>query len=207
MPLYTSKTIVDGLKLVVWELNESIADLLEKVVLNKEELESFNAITRVEKKREFLAGRFVVEKGCELLELDFQGLEKDDYGKPYLKDLALEISLTHTDEFIAVLYSEIGPVGIDLEQPRDKIMRVLPRLFSEQEIADVDNDLNLGTIYWSAKEALYKLYGRRGVNFKENLLLNYQDGLLSAHIRMPDFDKPCSFHIETVGNYYLVAAY
>lgn len=207
MGLYFKKTLGCGVQIVVWELTESLQDLEYAVALDLMNREAFEAISVPSKRREFLAGKFVLEKACAILNINFKGIEKDEHGKPHLKGREYEISLTHTEEFIAVAFSKDKPVGIDLEFPRQQIFRVLPRLYSNEEVEAVGNDLDKATIYWSAKEALYKLYGKRSVDFKKNLQLTSSNESLHGTIVMEGYKSTHQLFIERVEAYFLVIAY
>lgn len=207
MPLFFKETIGDGVEIIVWKLEETLEELLEKVDLETNNRQELDSISSVEKKREFLAGRYVLEKACGILEIGFSGMVKDEYGKPHLANGAYEISITHTENHIGVVFRKGLPVGIDLEKPRKQIFRILPRLYTESELELVGGDLDKATIFWSAKEALYKLYGKRGVDFKENLKLYENDGKLFGKTC---FDGKCSewkLYVTTIAKYFLIVAY
>lgn len=207
MSLYFNKTLENGLKIVVWTLTETLEDLKNAVELTEEETEAFDKISVPEKKREFLAGKYVLKQACEILGIACTGIEKDEHGKPFLSGREYEISLTHTVDYIGTVFHKGSPVGVDLEKPRNQIFRVLPRLYSESELSDVGQDLKKATIYWSAKEALYKLYGKRSVDFKENLFLEEAGGELRGTIIINGETTRHQFFITEVGEYYLVVAY
>jgi phosphopantetheinyl transferase len=63
------------------------------------------------------------------------------------------------------------PVGIDLEQPRPKLLTVMRRVLTDDEWLDGANNLLKLCVYWCAKEALYKIYGKRSLVFTEQILI------------------------------------
>lgn len=207
MSLFNNIKLDNGLQIVVWNLTETLEDLVELTSLTDEEREVWEAISVPSKKREFLAGKYVLERACDLLNIVYLGMEKDENGKPHLAGREYEISLTHTEDFIAVVFSRHSAVGIDLEKPREQIFRILPRLYSPEEVAAVNGDLDTATIYWSAKEALYKLYGKRAVDFRKHLKLLGSDGDLEGLIDINTTRIHCRFYITRIQEYYLVVAY
>lgn len=204
MPLFFNKTVNNRLQLVVWELTESLEFFKDRVAYNEERLESIKV---EEKKREYLAGKFVLEKAAELQGMKYIGCQKDEHGKPFLVAGEYEISLTHTSDYIGVVFCEGSPVGIDIERPRDQIFRVLPRLYTPDELQAVGDDKDKATVYWSAKEALYKLYGKRSVDFRKNLFLHETPNGLEATIKLKDHFSQHKFYIERLREYFLVVAY
>lgn len=207
MSLFSNIRLDNGLQIVVWNLTETLEELSELTSLTPDEKQTWDAISVPSKKREFLAGKYVLERACYLLNIAYRGMEKDEHGKPHLAGREYEISLTHTEDFIAVVFSRHSAVGIDLEKPREQIFRILPRLYSPQEVAAVNGDLDTATIYWSAKEALYKLYGKRSVDFRQHLKLYGSGDELTGLIHINGTCINCRFHITRIREYYLVVAY
>jgi len=103
--------------------------------------------------------------------------------------------------------SKAGAVGIDIEKPRHQIFKVIGRLCSKEELDWVAEDIDRATILWSAKEALYKLYGKRKVDFKENLTLTEKPEGLIGKIKMPDYEAEHKVFVQKLAEYWLVIAY
>jgi phosphopantetheinyl transferase len=105
------------------------------------------------------------------------------YGAPLLENYHL--SFSHTKNFAAVALATI-PVGIDMEELAPRILPLYTRFMSEHEIAtsDVINIKNL-YYYWCAKEAMYKWYGKKNLDFIEDLKVdksNKQGIICNKHI-------------------------
>lgn len=121
------------------------------------------------KRLEWLAARALVAQLVQEIGLEYAGLRKDEYGKPFLKGLPHQLALTHSFPYVAVQIDPHQAVGIDLEQPKEKLRTIAHRMFSSVETEDAGNNLTKLCIYWCAKEALYKLYGQRSLLFSEHL--------------------------------------
>jgi len=91
------------------------------------------------------------------------------FGKPLLKGHPHHVSLSHSFPLVAAQIDLTYPVGIDVEQPKSKLKTIAHRIFSAEEIADVGDDLVKHCIYWCAKEAMYKIYGKRNLLFTDHL--------------------------------------
>ena len=121
------------------------------------------------KKLEWLASRLLVQQLAEKAGLVFLGIYKNEYGKPFLKNHSAQISLSHSYPYVAAQLHFTHDVGIDIEQPSPKLLRVAHRVFGLAEQQDAGTDLTKNCIYWCAKEALYKIYGNRGLSFIKDI--------------------------------------
>ena len=90
-------------------------------------------------------------------------------GKPFLSDHSYEISISHTRGFAALAWHPTLPVGIDIERRSDRVLRVVKKFVNTTErealgasgYASPEGEL----VLWTAKEALYKAIGIRGLDF------------------------------------------
>ncbi|MFN8286008.1 MAG: 4'-phosphopantetheinyl transferase superfamily protein [Chitinophagales bacterium] len=190
MPLYYAHN-TENYRLAIWRISED-AEFFSPALTAPE-------ITHEKKQLQWLATRHLVNEltghPCEVL--------KDAYGKPYLKDSAQKVSITHTALFAGVLLSDKQQVGMDLEMITPKVERIAHKFLYPEELAAIkaDEKIEKLILYWSAKEALYKLHGRRQLEFKSQLLIEPFElqlkGTLSAAIKASDMNvKGLSLHYE-----------
>lgn len=91
---------------------------------------------------------------------DYYEIIRTKTGKPLIEDNDIIISVSHSEEYIALAISE-SKVGIDIEKivTRDYI-KLAERYFSEQEAAEIkDKGLECFYKHWTTKEAYTKLKG------------------------------------------------
>ena len=207
MPLFFNKILTEEIHFMVWNLTETLDELLELVNPDENDKEILESISHETKKKEYLAGKNAIAQMCLLEKIPFDGIEKDEHGKPFLRNSNYEISVTHTLDYIGVVLSKAGAVGIDIEKPRHQIFKVISRLCSKDELDWVAEDIDKATMLWSAKEALYKLYGKRKVDFKENLTLVQKPQGLVGRIKMPDYEAEHKVFVQKIAEYWLVIAY
>lgn len=134
--------------------------------LSEIEIENFKNFKNIKRKREFVATR--------LLRHDLFGFKHIHYspiGAPYIKDEGF-ISISHSQNLIGIATNKQYQIGLDLEQVSDKALRLHSKFLNENEIQifDTQSEIEM-TQCWSAKEALYKLAGRNGIDFKTELIL------------------------------------
>ena len=83
----------------------------------------------------------------------------------------MEISISHTNRFVAILLHPDEDLGIDIECLDRDFSAVEKKALSEDELDDLDDrkkNLQLA-IYWCAKEAIYKRMSLSGVDFAEQI--------------------------------------
>jgi 4'-phosphopantetheinyl transferase EntD len=157
-------------------------------------------IIHPQKRLEYLAGRALMKALTESIGLTYEGVRKDEFGKPFLKSYPHQISLSHSYPYVAAQVDRNRPVGIDVEQIKEKLRQVGPRVLSARELADADDSLVKLCIYWCAKEALYKIHGKRNVLFGDHLLVEpfalAESGSLRARIEVaPEAQVPLRYSV------------
>jgi 4'-phosphopantetheinyl transferase len=153
----------------LWRLAEN-EDFLKALVPGLEPIP--NHITNTNKRLEFIGARVLVAHLLKQWGYDFHGLTKDEFGKPYPKNYPFEISLSHSYPYVAAIIQTKGPVGIDLEQPKPKLLRVATRVLHPEELKDAGDDIIKHCLYWSAKETLVKIHGKKDLVFAENIRIS-----------------------------------
>jgi 4'-phosphopantetheinyl transferase len=130
-----------------------------------------DTLTNSQKRLEWLAGRVATREVMRSLHLPFHGITKDEFGKPFPKMSDFQLSLSHSFPYVAVLMDKNTSVGIDLEQPKEKLLRIATRIHHENELRDLGTDIVKHCIYWCAKESMIKLYGKKDLIFAEHMFI------------------------------------
>jgi len=158
---------LEGATILVWELTETIEKLFAQLHLNESEITEFGKIVSEKRKLEFLGIRLALKTvlGKEI------HIEYDDEGKPHLSDKSFQISVSHSNKWIAVIVHPTKKVGIDIECPTDKIQKLYKRFLSPVEQIELSHGKNIHQLLlaWSAKEALYKIIGKESIDFANQL--------------------------------------
>ena len=180
------------------------------LMLTPSEQDDLRSINHPAQRVEWLACRVAVRQLVEKEGWLYAGLQKDEFGKPHLVGLPGSISLSHTGGWAAAVLHRSRPVGIDIEPIRDQFQRVVPRVLSVDEIAHANGDSGRLAVYWCAKEALYKLYGKRNLTFREHLHVEpFADGAdtLIGHVRLPNHDERLLIRCFQIGPGLLAVAF
>ena len=207
MPILKSAKINKKSTYAIWEITESVDQLIELVKNTPNVKLPDTDVTNKIKQAEWMAGRLLLSSLVEGLGEQYPGIYKDEFGKPHLKDIDLHISLSHSYPLVAAIIRD-SPVGIDVEQPKEKLRNIATRFLSEREQNECGGNVDLLCTFWCAKEALYKLYGKKKLIFKENLAVNYQeeDGVidLSGKVIVNGSSETYQLQVEKVKNSLLV---
>jgi 4'-phosphopantetheinyl transferase len=165
MPFHRLPDTQRGLQLGYWLVEESLEVLWQEAVPFAE-TGRLASLKKPERQLEYLASRAALKQ---LLPPGSPAvLFRDAFGKPKLANQAESISFSHTAGAGAAIVSSTE-VGLDIEFIRPKIMQLAPKFLSASELEAAENNLLRTTLYWSAKEALYKLYGKKQLLFAEHL--------------------------------------
>jgi 4'-phosphopantetheinyl transferase len=168
MPLLKEENIHSQARWALWHITEMEEELLSGHPFSSPEQEELNRIKVPERRLEWIASRILLKKLAAEQGFAQAAVEKDAFGKPFITDCPYHISLSHAFPYAAAIIHE-QPVGIDVEHSREQLFRIRHKFLHPEELSRAGNDLQMLGIYWSAKEALYKLYGRKGLLFQEQI--------------------------------------
>lgn len=161
------KKIGKGAYIGLWQIDEDLEKLVSGIELDEEEKKTFSGFKSDQRKKQWLAYRHLLKEMTNERGLKIHYSKE---GKPYIPGSVSGISVSHTDEYAAVIIAENAEAGIDIELPKPRILKIRNRyLHPEEDKIISDNDIEELTLYWCAKEALYKLNGRKNIDFKSQL--------------------------------------
>lgn len=148
--------------------------------LSEQERQRILGKSRLNLQKNSLAGWFGVTTGLkELFGIENPQILRQKNGKPYLKNNEVFFCISHTDDTVAVAFSEY-PVGIDIEYTREYNDKVSRKMFSENEQAYVNGDDVKFTKLWTLKEAAVKATGE-GIRAAKKYSFNFCDDEIRAN--------------------------
>lgn len=175
MPLDKIEQINPSRLVGIWHISENLDQLRQLFVLNEQQEEELSLFKVDTKKLEWISARILIKLLAAQFNINLEGIEKDENGKPSLRGSTCEISLSHSFPYVAAIIDKSHDVGIDIEQPKEKLNKVAHRFLAQSELDFIKNDTVMLCKAWCAKETLYKIYGKRGLAFSENLILEPYD--------------------------------
>ena len=210
MPLIVTKTF-GTIKLALWEILEFETELINMINPDQEDLSVLKSFGNESRRKQWLACRILLGS---LMETDHVRVVYDEHGKPALKGFSVWISVSHTPGMAAVIVNTKESVGLDIEQLKPRIERVTSKFLNPVEMEFLNRvipslkgnvnrerkslsvltecELERLYIYWCAKEAVYKLHGRKDLDLKNGIIIQPFDyfcnpeGNLTARLVIPE---------------------
>lgn len=209
MALFLTKDLDDPAhsRVGVWKITESEAELRTMTSIPSDELEEISYIKNESLRKQRLAVRALLDTMFE----EKVYLSHHDNGKPYIENNAINISITHTDQYVAVILNDEDEVGIDCESLNRDFSAVEKKALSDEEIGDLEDEQKNEqlAIYWCAKEAIFKLTSQYDVDFAEQIQIDgfryRNEGVLSATFTDKDgYEQELNLYYFTFDRHVLV---
>lgn len=145
----------------------AVAQIPDKELLEREateeELQTVEGISSQSRRAERLAWRSLLRSILPTAQVEYLSS-----GKPEIKNSQYNhISVSHCRDFVAVAIAT-KPCGIDVERYDRNFERVKSRYMTAEE-QSLSADEHWAAVVWCAKEALFKMAGREGVDFKRDM--------------------------------------
>ncbi len=166
MPLLNDLIPNESLICKLWKIAESDNIIDPNNELNSQDYAIFLKRKSSHMRKQFLASRKLIA----LVDPNLKVSYKDDM--PFLSDNR-SISISHSEEMVAILISKQNGIGVDVQKINKKIDSIKSKFLNQKEISYLSGDgetRNL-TRAWTAKEAIYKALRKPGIIFSENILL------------------------------------
>ncbi len=193
-------------QVALWKVEESVDELLALVKLNDAQLLEIKSLKREQRQKEKLVSIHLVH----LLTLSDVIVKYKPNGAPYIEGSNSHISITHTKGWVAVQLYAFDVAGIDIEYRSDRILRVAHKFIANKELAFVPNDFKTDyfNLIWCAKETLYKIVQKEGLDFIDQLqiepfILN-KDGVITGLVKFDSVSRSYQMGYCVSDDWYLV---
>jgi len=159
----------DGSKIAVWKITETEETLMQCLSESANTLEELMSVAHPQRRLERLAVRALLKN---VLNEEVH-LSHYDNGRPFLQNIATNISISHTKHFAAIICNEEKKVGIDIERLSRNFSAVEQKALSDEEreyLSAEHRNLQL-CVLWCAKEAIYKCVEEDGIDFARQIFI------------------------------------
>ena len=208
MPISHSFQSGTHIRIGLWKLTESEAELAQLAQITSEELHTVSQFKSSRRRKQWLGSRALIYA---MTGKKFQ-ISYQKTGKPYLNAANFNIALSHSRSFVALVIHEKAATGIDIQYCSPKLKRISQRFLNESEKAawmeSGYSDFFLHTV-WGAKEALYKIHGVSRVIFKEHLWVKFlekegEHQCLNCSIKSDEYDEVHQMIVQKIEDFVLV---
>jgi len=168
MPIFFQHQINDTTRLGIWKIEETEEFFKHNVPQHRD-------VTHPHKRLQHLAGRFLLQ--FLFPDFPYDLIRIADTRKPFLPDEQFHFSISHCGDYAAAIVSKEKRVGVDIEIPTEKVLKIVHKFLNEKEQQRfhknqlATHNSQLITLLWSAKEAVFKWYGNGEVAFSEHIQL------------------------------------
>jgi len=190
----------------VWKIEEDLKTLLSMVSLEAEDKKKFKYFKSNSRKLEFLSVRALL---AELIGPDAR-IVYNKNNKPFIKDGSHFISISHSYNLTAIMLSTRERIGLDLEYMSSNIFGISRRFLNRNEKVTRKWDLRKYHLYihWCAKEALFKICDKEGINMKKNITIypfNVEEsGDIKGKVQSDMIDESFDLQYTRYDNYAIV---
>lgn len=199
---YLNKDTVIG----VWKIEEDLPTLLEMVDMSPEDMKRYEIFRSTSRKMEFLSVRALL---AEMMDRNAR-IVYNKNNKPFIKDGSHFISITHSNKLTAILMSRNERVGIDLEYMRLNINAFASKFLNKREKITrrwADRTYHL-YIHWCAKEAMYKICDKEGINIVNDISIEpfevRESGEIRGTVKNERMDDQFTLYYSKYDNYTIV---
>lgn len=199
MSLLNKKNITNSLSVGIWKISETKDDLLESYKNIGGDLKNIVETKSETRIKQWLSIRLLLSVFYPDTSIIY-----NKYGKPLLTN-GVEISISHAGEYAVIALNSAKKCGIDIEQISLKVERIKHKFLSIDELEKITSLEEL-TLFWCAKEALYKLYGEKELIFNEQLFVDFKikPNNLLGRIKIGENEDIHELVAEKIDDYLLV---
>lgn len=171
MPLDRIILPIPGIRVAFWKISEPADALLQMYNPGAAERDFIAGLPEL-RQQHYLASRLLVQTFYPGVEI-----QKDEAGKPHLKDSTVHFSWSHSGQYAAAIFNENGPAGIDIETLSPRILRIEDKFCNQTDKKHIHKTRHSESllIIWGAKESLFKWYGKKEVDFRRHMTVSAFD--------------------------------
>lgn len=192
------------LKVAYAEVNYSQkAELFTFLQKHKIDLSELHALSNEARQIEWMTIRGILIDFVK----DFTDITYDDHRKPHLVNSNHHLSISHSHHMVAIAIDQNKVCGIDIQHLTPKIEHIKEKFLNANELLKSKNANEvLLTLYWSVKEALFKVYGKKDIFLKDNisvneLTFNGKEGTAIGQIHTEGYESSHQLQLKMVNDY------
>jgi 4'-phosphopantetheinyl transferase len=157
--------------LLLWRVEEELDWFKVKLNLAPDLWVEYDSLENEVIRHRWLASRYAVQQVSQQSPLKFI---KETSGKPILLESENHISLSHCEGYVAAIHADL-PVGIDVERISHRAQKIKNYFLRDEELGLLGEENEALILAWSAKESIFKWYGKKNLGYKSQLCIRSID--------------------------------
>jgi phosphopantetheinyl transferase len=212
MPLHKVVYLQNNAKLYLWKITEDLDVLKSQIRLKDSSITRLESMKSESHQKGFLAVRMLLQHN----DYNDFDLYYDEFGKPHIKPQGcsikdIEISISHSNDFSAIVISE-QKVGLDLEQLKEKTLRIAPRFMDVSHLENLSEDekIKKATVVWGIKESIFKIKNEKGISFPNHIFeedFSFEDKKTTATLKFNNIEEKFQIQFDSEEDYIFVCAF
>lgn len=181
MPILNSILTPEQIKIEIWHITETVDELLNLVILTPAGRRLFNSYRNEKRKKEWLASRLLLQNLNNGNPVTVRYTKK---GRPFKQKSMPWFSISHTTDYVAVASSISAPIGVDIENISDRILKIKNRFLSSIELNQLNDTSDIASLMtcWCIKEATIKHLDLPGIDFQNNIQIQISQSKSLSHV-------------------------
>ncbi len=171
MPQIFSTNLDPSGNLLLWQAEEESVWFKEQLNVPPDLWEEYESLASEAIRHRWLASRYSVQQVSQQFPLK---LIKELSGKPILLESECHISLSHCEGYVATIHGD-APVGIDVERISHRAQKIKNYFLRDEELVLLGEENEALILAWSAKESIFKWYGKKSLGYKSQLCIRSID--------------------------------
>jgi phosphopantetheinyl transferase len=197
MPQIFSNNLNPSGNLLLWRAEEESVWFKEQLNVVPELWEEYESLANEAIRYRWLASRYAVQQVSRQSPLN---LIKETSGKPILLESENHISLSHCDGYVAAIHGD-NPVGIDVERVSQRVQKIKNYFLRDEELGLLGEENEALILAWSAKESIFKWYGKQNLGYKSQLFIrsiDFQGQVMEVELFTSEqrFVQPVFFRLD-----------
>jgi phosphopantetheinyl transferase len=197
MPQIFSNNLNPSGNLLLWRAAEESAWFKEQLNVVQELWEEYESLANEAIRHRWLASRYAVQQVSQQFPLK---IIKELSGKPILPESEHHISLSHCEGYVAAIHAEV-PVGIDVERISHRVQKIKNYFLRDEELGLLGVENEALILAWSAKESIFKWYGKKSLGYKSQLCIraiDFEDQVMEMELFTSEqmFVQPVFFRLD-----------
>ena len=197
MPQIFSTNLDPSGNLLLWRAEEESAWFKEQLNVAPELWEEYESLASEAIRHRWLASRYAVQQVSRQSPLN---IIKETSGKPILPESENHISLSHCVGYVAAIHGD-APVGIDVERISHRAQKIKNYFLRDEELVLLGEENEALILAWSAKESIFKWYGKPNLGYKSQLCIrsiNFEGQVMEVELITSEDDliQPVFFCLD-----------